>query len=75
MDWQTFAVIVILALACVYLAGRARSSVRGFLGTGTGGGCQEGCGGCGSGPAPGGGPPAAPVRIRPLRDRGTARGR
>ena len=74
MDWQTLAVLLILALACLYLAGRARASVRGFRGARPGGGCGDACGGCSGEPARDRRGPVAPVRIRSLRDRDPARG-
>jgi hypothetical protein len=50
-DWQTIAVVLIIAAASLYVARRALARLRSFRTKG-GAGCSTGCGNCGEVDAP-----------------------
>ncbi len=51
-DWQTVAVLLIIAGALLYVARRALARLRSFKTTKGGGSCATGCGTCGDVDAP-----------------------
>ena len=51
-DWQTIAVLVIIAGALLYVGRRALARLRSFRPSGGGGTCETGCGTCGDVDAP-----------------------
>jgi hypothetical protein len=51
-DWQTVAVLVIIAGALLYAGRRALARLRSFKSSKGGGSCAAGCGTCGEADAP-----------------------
>lgn len=52
LDWQTIAVLIIVAGAVLYVARRALARLRSFTASKSGGSCETGCGKCGEVDAP-----------------------
>ena len=51
-DWQTVAVLIIIAGALLYVGRRALARLRSFRVSKGGGSCETGCGTCGDADAP-----------------------
>jgi membrane protein implicated in regulation of membrane protease activity len=51
-DWQTVAVLIIIAGALLYVGRRALARLRSFKSSGGSGSCETGCGTCGDVDAP-----------------------
>ena len=71
-DWQTVAVLLIIAGALLYVARRALARLRSFKATKGGGSCATGCGTCGDVDAPVR-QTSAPVRLGRTKSAGRVR--